>query len=98
MGREGVVIGGQDYVLSQADALTKNGLSVPLNEQSHGLLAVFMGLGVQMTHVTKDQTFLWDPIFFQYKKFVGPKKFSDPKFFIPKMFLRTKIFLDPNFF
>ena len=27
MGREGVVIGGKDYVLSQADALTKNAQS-----------------------------------------------------------------------
>ena len=71
---------------------------LPLSqEQEHGLLAVFMGLGVLITHVTMDQTFLKDSIFFQYKKIVGPKKFSDPKFFMPEIFLRTKFFSDPNF-
>ena len=57
-----------------------------------------MGLGVRMTHVTMDQTFLWDPIFFQYKKFVGPKKFSDPKFFMPRISLGAKKFSGPIFF
>ena len=60
-----------------------------------------------MTHVTMDQTFLWDlkffwdPTYFQYNKFVGPKNFQTrsllcPKFFSEPKFFQTQIFFRPK--
>ena len=49
-----------------------------------------MGLGVRMTHVTMDQTFLWDPIFFGTKNLLDLKDFQTQIFFQPKIFSDSK--------